>query len=495
MKRLFSILLAVLLLASLCAAAFAEETTPDYSITVNNAKPGETYTAYKMLDLSVDDPTDPTAYRYTVNPAWAAFATTDEFKAVYTVDDQGYVTSTVSSETAWSATSALSTLAEKAAAYAVANGISEAGHVTIAANADSGKINLTEPGYYVVSSTLGSRAMIITTPANPAATINEKNEEDTIEKEVQEDSTEAWGESNDAQVGDTVYFKSKVKVVPRSINVVIHDKMDDGLAFSGNSSIKLYTDEACTSELDSGLYTIKPTPDTGDTFTIVISDNFAAATTEDKYIYITYSAVLDKDAITDTPAIDPQTNDTHVTFGDNTSSEHDTTTTTTHKFEVLKYKTGDKTHNLAGAVFQLLKGSEVVKLIKIDATNYRVADATESTGTASSHANNGELNTVAAGSLVSDFVTVDSGNIVIWGVDSDTDYKLKEIQPPKGYNELASEVDVEVNANNTTVIEVENKTGSELPSTGGIGTTLFYVIGGLMVAGATVVLVSKKRMM
>ena len=470
--------------------------TPNYSITVNNAKEGETYTAYKMFDLSVDDPTNPTAFRYTVNSAWAAFANTDEFKAVYTVDSQGYVSSTVASETEWSATSALSKLAEKAAAYAATNSITVAGSVTIGEGKTSGTIELDGPGYYVVASTLGSRAMIETTPAESAVTVNEKNSEDTVDKKVQEDSTEDWGTENDVQVGDTVNFKTTVKVVPRSINVVVHDKMDEGLTFSGNSSIKLYTDANCTTELDADMYTILESPTDGDTFTIEISDNFAAATQADAYIYITYSAVVNNKAvITDEngkPVIDPLTNDTHVTFGDNGSSTHKTTETTTHKFEVFKHAK-DKTDNLAGAVFQLKKDGTVVKLIKIDATNYRVADATEAAGTASSHANNGELNTIESG-LVSDFVTVEAGNIVIFGVDADNDYTLNEIQPPKGYNALANEKEVTVDAGNALVVDVENNSGTELPSTGGIGTTIFYVVGSIMVVAAGVLLITKKRM-
>ena len=479
----------VLCLAMSSMSVFA---AADYSITVNGAKAGETYTAYKMLDLSVNDPENPTAYRYTVNSAWTAFAETNEFKAVYTVDAQGYVTSTVSSEDTWSAKSALSILAEKAAAYAKANNITAAGSVTIAAGETSGKINLTSAGYYIVASTLGTRAMIDTTPANSAVTMNEKNSVDTITKEVQEDSTSTWGENNDAQIGDIVNFKSKVTVVPRTVNLVIHDTMDRGLTFSGNDSIKLYTDAECSQALASGMYTIKDTPDNGDTFTIKISDDYAKSTTSDADIYITYTAKLNKEAITSAPAIQAQDNTTKVSFGNGTESTVDKTTTTTHKFAVRKY---DKKTNkrLAGAVFQVKKGGNVVNLIKLDDMNYRVADAKE-TGTPSSHANDGEINTVSANSLVSDFVTVASENIVIWGVDSDNDYSLVEIQPPKGYNKLAEAVSVTVEANNTTVVEVGNSAGVELPSTGGMGTTIFYILGALLVIVCGIVLVARRRM-
>lgn len=490
-KKVMALLLATVMVLAMGTTALAAD--PDYSITVNNAKEGETYKAYKMLDLSVDDPTNPTAYRYTVNSAWSDFADTDEFKDVYTIDGQGYVTSAVDSETAWHPTSALSILGEKAAAYAKEKGITADGSVTIGEGKTSGVIELEGPGYYVVSSTLGTRAMIETTPDKNKVEINEKNDVDTIEKTVQEDSTQAWGEQNDAQIGDTVHFKSTVKIVPRSVNVVVHDKMDDGLTFSGNSDIKLFTDESCTTPLDPSMYTIKTTPETGDTFTIEINDSFAAATTEDAYIFITYSAVLNNKIISTTPGIVRQSNKTHVSFGDDTESTEVTTTTITHKFGVFKHAKDSEDH-LADAVFALKKGDAVVNLIKIDATNYRVADATERTGEAQSHANNGEINPINPGTLVSDFVTVASGNIVIWGVDDDDDYKLEEIQAPKGYNKLKNTVSIDVKADDTSVVDVENETGAELPSTGGIGTTIFYVVGAVLVIGAGVLLVSRRRM-
>ena len=246
-KKLLTIVIALVMMLGLGVTAMADgdepgtdpaAATPDYSITVNNAKPGETYTAYKMFDLSVDDPTDPTAYRYTVNSAWNDFADTEEFKAVYTVDNQGYVTSSVSGEPTWSATSRLSILAEKAAAYAKDKTIPEAGHVQIAEGENSGKIDLTGAGYYVIASTLGTRAMIETTPSNSEVTVNEKNELNSIDKTVKEDSTGNYGINNDSQIGDVVEFKSIVTVVPRSVNVKIHDTMTDGLTFSSSLSLR-----------------------------------------------------------------------------------------------------------------------------------------------------------------------------------------------------------------------------------------------------------------
>ena len=497
-KRILALVLAFVLCMAMGTTAFAagqdDTAAPDYSITVQNAKAGETYSAFKMLDLNVDDPTDPKAFRYTVNPAWTAFAQTDAFKAIYTVDLQGYVTTTQTDQPAWSGESNFSKLIDAAAKYAADNHIPAAGSVTVAAGADTGKIELTQAGYYVVTSTLGTRAMIESTPSKAAVTINEKNEEDSIEKTVKEDSTQEYGESNDAQVGDTIEFKSKVTVAARSINVKVHDTMDSGLTLNPNS-IKLYTDEALTTEYTGA--TIKTGSDAGDdTFTIEIPDSFAATAIASQQLFIVYTAELNKAAVKKDDsgvAIVGQKNKTTVTFGQSTTSTEETTTTTTHKFEVHKYSNSPQVDPLADAVFELKKNGVVVNLMKLDNNNYRVVDDTE-TGAASSHANDGEIADIPANSIVSDFVTVSSGNIVIWGVDSDKDYTLVEKQAPKGYNMIAGDNPVDVKTDDQGKVDAENNTGAELPSTGGIGTTLFYVIGGVLVIGAAVLLIAKRRM-
>ena len=90
-------------------------------------------------------------------------------------------------------------------------------------------------------------------------------------------------------------------------------------------------------------------------------------------------------------------------------------------------------------------------------------------------------------------------------MDADT-YYLKEVTAPKGYNKLASPLKIEITSdgkikvNNgveqepTEPVKVENKSGSILPSTGGMGTTLFYIFGAILVIGSGVVLITKKRM-
>ena len=460
MKKIVTLLLVMVMIFSLATTAFAA--TND-SITINNAKAGETYKIYKMLDLSVNSEETPTAYTYTVNEDWAAFfAEGGAGKQYVTINDAGAVT----------AISDAAALAQAAAEWT--GKPAAAKEVIVAEGATTAVFDGLENGYWLVTSTLGTIAMAETTPDASDVTINEKNPENTIGKVVKEDSTGAYGETNDAQVGDTVEFKSTVKIVQGTRNVVVHDKMDSGLTYSAGS----VAIEGLTKGTE---YTVDEAPTDGDTFDITFDrdwiDKLDFGTDGYKEYVITYSATLNEKAVVkgeDGVAIVDQNNKTYVSFGDATNSTEATTTTTTHKFSVFKHATGSA-DNLADAVFFLKKNKEVVKLIKIDDNNYRVAKTDEE-------------------GAVDTFTTVASGDIVIWGVDADDDYTLEEITAPAGYNKLPAEVEVTVNGDNSTRVDVENKAGTELPSTGGVGTTMFYVIGGLMMLMAVVLLVTKKRM-
>ena len=493
-SKLLALILALSLVFGMSAAVFGAQSSSN-TITVNGAKAGETYSAYKMLELFVDDVTNPTAYRYTVAPDWADFFANDNIAVWGTVLEKDATgtyfqgKSGVASETAWSATSDLSAFAEAAAAYAADRGLTPVD--TDTPTGDTAVLETTESGYYLITSTLGSRAMVDTTPGN--VTINEKNEEDSITKSVKEDSSATYAAANDAQIGDVVEFKSVATIVPRTVNVKIHDTMDSGLTLVAGS-IHIYTDDTLTTEYTGATVKTGADAETGDTFTILIPDAFAADATASQNLYIVYTATLNAGAVVkdgSNVSIVAQKNTTAISFGAE-QSKTSQTTTTTHKFDVFKHAK-DSTANLANAIFQLKKGDAVVNLIKLDEINYRVADATE-TSTAATHvAANNEVANIAAGTLVQDFVTVGTGNIVIWGVDADSDYKLHEVQAPKGYNVLAAEISIEVNADNTFEAAIENNSGAELPSTGGIGTTIFYVAGAILVIGAGVLLVSRKK--
>ena len=457
-KKLIALALAFVIVLAMGLPALAETATKNDSITVTGTKTGETYSLYKLFDLSVDSETDPSAYSYTVNSAWASFFAEGGAGAQYvTINAQGYVTA-ISDAAALAAAAAASPQGS-----ALATKVADGDSVTFSGLAD---------GYYLITSTLGTVAMTETTPDKRAATVEEKNPEDTMAKTVKEDSTGVYGEANDAQIGDTVEFKAAVNLVKGTRNVVFHDTLDDGLTFT-TGSVAI---EGLTAGTD---YTVNESPTDGHTFDVTFTDTYlsglASGTTT---VNITYSAVLNAAVLAAAtgdaaPSIVEQKNTATLTYG-NASTLTSETTTTTHSFEVYKHATG-KTKNLEGAVFSLKKAGTVVPLIKISDTVYRVAMPNES-------------------GAVDTFETVETGNITITGVDSDNDYSLEEITPPEGYNKLAGDVEVTVNADNDTRADIENQAGAELPSTGGIGTKIFYVIGAILVIGSAVVLITRKRM-
>lgn len=465
LRKVLVLALALMVVFAFSAMAFADGDTPakNDSITVTGVKVGETYNLYKMFDLSVNDEIAPTAYTYTVNAEWAAFFAEGGDGAQYvTKNDAGAVTAISDAAALAKAAAAWTGKPEPKQSVKVTEGTTEVVFSGL------------EDGYWLITSTLGTKAMIETTPDASAVTVNEKNPEDTIEKEVKEDSTGNYGESNDVQIGDTVEFKSTVKIVKGTRNVVVHDKMTRGLTYTAES----VNIQGLTKGTE---YTVNESPEDGDTFDITFTqswiDGLDFGTDGFKVYEITYKAVVNEKAVVKDDngvAIVDANNTTKVSFGDGTSSGSDSTTTTTHKFSVFKHAK-DSTDNLADAVFSLKKADAVVKLIKIDDNNYRIAVAGEE------------------GAVVT-FTTVASGDIIIWGVDSDSDYSLEEITPPAGYNKLTEDVEVTVDADNSTRVDVENNAGNELPSTGGVGTTVFYVLGAALVVGCGVVLVSRKRM-
>lgn len=453
MKRFATILLALVMILSLAVPAFAAGTN---TITVTGAKKGETYNIYKMLDLSLNE--EKTAYTYTVAEGWNDFFKGTGAGAAYVeIDSKGHVTWIEAKKTA----ADMEEFAKAAAAYAAGKTVAAA---PITPEADGDIIfNGLDNGYYLITSTLGTFAMVDTTPDKTDVTINEKNPADTITKEVKEDSTGKYGASNDAQIGDKVEFQSEITLNKGTRNVVVTDTMSNGLTYNKDAVIDGLTEgtDYNITESDNG-------------FVITFTEAYLNALTATTELTLTYSATLNENAITEVPGIAEQTNKIVLTYGDKQTVEQ-TTTTTTHKFEIFKHATGS-TKNLAGAKFQLKKGEDVVNLVKLDDNNYRVAM-------------DGETENV-----VDTIITVAEGNIVIWGVDADNDYALVETEAPAGYNLLTAEVPVTVNADNATVANVENKTGSELPDTGGVGTTMFYLFGGIMVLAAVVLLVTKKRM-
>ena len=478
-RKLASLLMALVMVFALATTAFAtqEGTLTGGSITINDAVPGQTYKAYQILYLESYDTTS-NAYAYKANTAWETWLRTQP--SFVSFDAQGYVTWVTGADVA-----AFAKLAQVEAAKMAAD-------ATVTAPADSTTVSFTELklGYYLVDTTLGTLCSLNTT--KPSVVMEEKNEVPVPEKTVKEDSNDNYGESNTAQIGDTVEFKTVIHAKKGAQNYKLHDQMEAGLTLNQNSITVKVGETALTKDTD---YTVafnvackdKNGDDATCDFEITFTQTYLDRITTNTDIVVTYTAVLNENA-----EIADATNDneTMLDYGDNSHSEWDVTTTKTFMFDIIKTDSSKKVLN--GAKFELYdaqtEGNKIA-LVKVSNGVYRVATATEK---------------IAEGFTSA---VIEAGKATVKGLDANTIYWLEETEAPAGYNKLASRVRVEIEEANLTTtmngdtwatgnggVQITNQAGTELPSTGGMGTTIFYVLGSILAVGAIVLLVTKKRM-
>lgn len=472
LKKLASLLLALVMGLSLATTAFAAESNG--SITVNSALKGETYTIYRIFDLESYSGTN---YSYKLSEKWSGFTANDYF----TVNTDGYVEWKEAKNT----TEGAAAFAALAMAYAKENNIVNDGQATATADGTVSFSNL-PLGYYLVDTTLGSLCALSTT--DPDATVTEKNEKPTNEKTVEEDSTGNYGNSNDADINQVVNFKSTITVQKGTENYVLHDKMSTGLTFD-NTSVKVTVDG--TEVAATGNWTLITTTTDDCTFEVKFENSYISTLTAGKEIVVSYSATLNENAVIGSTG---NPNETTLTYGNDQETEKSETVTKTWGVDLFKYTKGenDAKNALAGAEFVLYK-----EVANTDTTEGAAATVKKYATVA-----NGKLTGWVDTEEAATKLTSDSNGIIsVDGLDADT-YYFKETKAPAGYNLLKDPVqfvignDGTVKMGETTVtqVEVENNAGSELPSTGGMGTTIFYTLGGILMLAAVVLLVTKRRM-
>ena len=487
-KKLASVLLALVMALALTATAFAEGETG--SITINDAVVGQTYTIYQILDLESYN-ASANAYAYKATTAWNTFINRDDIKGTYVeVDAQGYVT--------WKGDADAAAFAKLAQKYAKDNSITNQGSVT----ATSTTVSFTglDLGYYLVDTTLGTLCSLDTT--NPNVTMEEKNEVPTNVKTVEEDSTGNYGQKNDADIGQTVNFKSTITAQAGAENYVFHDTMSAGLTLN-KASIKVNgvaVTDGQGNDVAGDNYTVSyPSGDGSDgcTFEIAFAQSYLDTITAATTITITYSATLNENAVVGLPG-NPNTStlsygnsgdESHTPSGTTPPSE---TVTYTWDLDILKYGNGNESNVLKDAKFVLLNNNKTKVATVVNGKITGWADVPT--------AGEGGSITWPANAVLT---TGENGKIEIDGLDADT-YYLRETQAPAGYNKLADDQAVTITGATkgenekltytTVVAKINNQSGAELPSTGGIGTTIFYVLGGVLVVGAAFLLVTKKRM-
>lgn len=479
MKKMMTLILAMLMVLSMIAGNAAGTG----SITINNAEDGHTYTIYKMFDLQSFNVQAGT-YSYTITEAWREFVETGFGKDYFEISGNGnYVTEkgSISSDD-------VTMLAKEALAYAEEKSIAPAATLPQGNSYTASSLDL---GYYLVDSTLGTLCGLTTT--TPNATVNEKNAVPTISKKVLEDTNrnekadqgEVWGESNTAGIGDVVLYTTTINAKHGAADYKLHDQMTKGLdliegsivAKVGNEALSQGTDYtvaydvACTAEDHNASSTT-----TACDFVITFTESFLDGISSDVEIIVTYEAIVNENA---TIAM-PEENATMLQYGNQAFTNWAITKTRNYAFDVVKV---DKDGNtLSGARFELYDaktGGNKILLVKTATGDYRVATEDEANA--------------------QDFTSavIEIGEATITGLDN-VKYYLDEIKAPSGYNKLSDRVTVDLTggsllSSDENEVKIVNRAGTLLPATGGMGTTLFYLVGGILVILAFVLLVTKKR--
>lgn len=458
------------------------------SITITGALKGQEYKAYRVFDYVPADEAEPNAGGvYKLNPIFDGFQNytytyTDEtgtfsvkMSDLFTVGDNDIL------DTAGLTSEADAKIFGKAAlAYAEENSISPVATKETTEDGDI-KIDVSEFGYYVLNSSLGSAVAVNTT--TPDAQLAEKNEGTDIIKIV----TDATNKNliyedltgGDHQIGDTIEYSVEGVFKKGGLGYKIHDSVTDGLTLNPitDANISFDTDNAgLTWSIDNSYVD----PDDG---TKGFEVTFEGEPSKDTKVTIKYTAVLNADAVISPSA---NVNKAQLIYGHNGKGVPKETEHKTYPVAIRKVAKGtDKL--LKDAKFEIYRelDKSLVKLTKISDTEYKV----DPNGT------------------VTEFTTVEADNILIKGFAPEK-YVLVETQAPKGYNLLEGKVTVDgttyehaqemivtksSTVENIQVAKVEDGTGLTLPSTGGIGTTIFYIVGGiLIVAGIAYFIVRRK---
>lgn len=519
-SRFMAVLMAMVMILSMSMTAFAAD-APKGTLTVNNTVEGKTLDLYQIFTATKSG--DNVAY--TLNSAY-----------------EGFFQSKISGASALTGEA----LSEKAYAYVKdqvgrdgSNGaafakdimgwiLSASGETKTAVESTHSTANTADTktvidnlayGYYVVyplgatdtstapgDETVKSVASLVSVTGIDA-TVNMKSNYPTVVKKVNEKN------ADDVNIGDEVTYTltSKVPDMTGYTSYVFNfkDTLSAGLTFKEITSVKV--GDTTITKVEAGqeandTYTLTQTQD-GQNITITMNNFLASnANNTGKEIKVTYTATLNKDAVT---GFDANKNSATVEYsnkpGTDNKGESEPSIVDVHTFDftIFKYYLKDVTKTgLADAEFELYKAKgdvagDKVNIKKVVDGEYRVATSEEA----------------AAGGFKSDvIVSGTDGKVLVKGLDAGT-YYLRETKAPAGYNKLLSDIKVEIkatygengklesytvdytyNGNKTTgtaitdkdnspEVAVENKTGAQLPSTGSKG-ALMVTLAGIVLFGA-----------
>ena len=331
-------------------------------------------------------------------------------------------------------------------------------------------------GYYYITTSTGTAVTITST--NPDATVKDKNAVPTVNKvisAISAGSISDQGKKAIAQVGSTVTYTATINIPANaknensSKNVIFLDKMDNTLTYiTGSVLVKV---DGTT--VPGTNYTLTENG-TDATIKIAFNDEYIKTLAANTNITVSYKATVSSDALTASPA----KNSAKVTYGDrNASTDPSVTEVYNAKVTVTK-----KFEGLTGT---LANGDSAQFVLKnADGKYYAISDA-KVVSWVDSLDNATKLTYTQAGSQ--EFTGLADGT-----------YTLVESKTPAGYKTAADTTVTVAKGTYTTenlekTASITNLTGSALPTTGGMGTTLMYTVGAALVIGAGALLIARKR--
>lgn len=504
-KKLLSMMMALVIALVMCMSmmsmvAFA---AGNNSITVDVNFKDQAYTLYKLFNATVNDAraaatdADSNTSETTAGISYTLIDETDHaLDKTFTVTKADGTTATVKAGDWFEYVNATNhnlkvkggadITTEQFRLWAQAYGVQQGVTLTAASDNDTNiKWGGLDDGYYFITTTTGS--LVTVDSVAPNAIVKDKNSVPTVDKTVT-GGTETGSataavnkEENTASVGDVLTYTATIHAKKNGKNYKLVDTMENGLSLvnytDADAAVKLLVKVGSTELTLGNDYTIDTfTTGKGGTFTISLKQTYLDSMTADTDIQVLYKVKVNEDA----EIASANTNTATLKYGDNQTETSDYTNTYVYKFQIVK--DDDQNKVLTGAEFKLYDaetGGNEIAVVKTEDGKYRVALESE-TG-----------------------VVIEAGTPEISGLSNGT-YWVEETKAPDGYNKLEGRTRVTLtDANNMATLdgdtytsgglEVENQTGSVLPSTGGIGTTIFYILGGVLVVGAVVFLVTKKR--
>ena len=496
MKKFITLLAVLTLALAMAVPAFAETTTTTYTITINNGT--GTYAAYQIFKGDLHEKT-------LSNIEWGDNVT-DEGRTKFGNAADKAKTITTEADA-------------KAFAVEVAKYLTDP-----AAGTGTDSITVSGPGYYLIKNTSVGEGEVFTDYILRVVgdvTVNPKSGKPTLDKQIRHNETGLWGVVGDNQIGDTVEFRTLTTVPIVSgytqYTYAIHDEMSAGLTSNVRSNEDVTIKVNDETVLDKKYYTVTVDGTNANKFTVTVDVLNAikdGKMVEGNTLYTYYTGILNENAKVYNDG--KQDNKAYLEYSNN---PHDNKTTNktpekvvydwTFKMGVKKVDGADGTP-LTDAKFVLSKnGNCSLGTIGDDGTPSNTTDLINLIENS-----DGSYTVAPAGYTGSVVNVMTAGDITINGLDDATEYYLYETKAPAGYNRLTAAVRFKITAtysdagdNCTSVtatvnndvqssvsVNVRNNKGSTLPSTGGIGTTIFYVIGGGLMAVAAVLLVTKKRM-